>query len=439
MIPRFRLGLLSILFLVSYTGFAECKLWNVGPTRAYTLPSQVAGLVADGDTIDVDAGTYDDAATWYANNILLRGRGGYAHLENAVSGDKGIVVLQGSNVTVENMELSGAAISSDLGSNAAGIRAQGGSFTVRHCYIHHNQMGVLCSLMPRANVLIEYSVLAYNASADQSLFAHNIYINTCDAFTLQFCYVHGAEVGHNVKSRAKKNFILYNRIMDESDSASRQIDLPNGGQAVVMGNEIEKGPNAPNTNTLAFGLEGLINPGPQNLYVVNNTLVNDLPARGIYIEVPGTGLDTLEVTNNIFAGTGVLLSGSPAVIDSATNLYTANIAFVGLLDPSGYDYHLTVGSPAISAGSGAGFADGFPLNPVYEYVDTANGRTRPVLNRETDLGAFEFGSSSGVERRTSNAFGIAITQDQTRQVAKVYLSKLPIVRTEIIVSDLLGR
>ena len=428
----------AFITLIS-TANTFAKTWQVGTGRTYILPSQVADLVSNGDTVDIDAGTYTDCATWNASDLLLRGVGnGYAHLLNQTCSDKGIWVLFGNNITIENMELSGAVSSSY---NGAGVRAQGGSFTIRHCYIHNNQMGVLASMTDSANVLIEYSIFADNVSPNEAVFAHNIYINTCDTFILRYCYVHGAEVGHNVKSRARVNCILYNRIMDQEDSASRDIDLPNGGQAVVMGNVIEKGPNAPNTNTMAFGLEGMINPGPQNLYVVSNTFVNDLPARGIYITVPNSGFDTLQVTNNIFAGTGVLLNGSPAVLDTATNLFTASIPSVGLVNAPMYDYHLTANSPAIGEGSSAGFADGFLLMPLYEYVDTAMMQPRPATKgRNIDLGAYEWTSPEGVaEQQTVSPSGIVIEQDPLFMQATVILPDRLNDRTHIIVFDILGR
>ena len=69
-----------LLFLLCITISSYAKIYNVGSTRTYTLPSQVAGLVNNGDTVDIDAGTYSNCATWNKNNLLLRGIGGMAHL-----------------------------------------------------------------------------------------------------------------------------------------------------------------------------------------------------------------------------------------------------------------------------------------------------------------------------------------------------------------------
>ena len=43
-------------------------IWTVGPGQPHTLPSQVSTLVADGDTVDIEAGVYPgDVARWQAH------------------------------------------------------------------------------------------------------------------------------------------------------------------------------------------------------------------------------------------------------------------------------------------------------------------------------------------------------------------------------------
>ncbi|MBK9629344.1 MAG: hypothetical protein IPO56_17085 [Flavobacteriales bacterium] len=65
---------------------------------------------------------------------------------------------------------------------------------------------------------------------------------TCTSTTRIRCgfrhnYSHQTNVGHELKSRANVNFIEYNRFSNEQNgSASREIDLPDGGQACAIGN-----------------------------------------------------------------------------------------------------------------------------------------------------------------------------------------------------------
>ena len=86
------------LFLLIFNSqLLFATVWQVGPTHTYTLPSQVSALVQNGDSVDIDAGNYpSDVCRWQANNLLLRGVGGFAQLEsNGLSwGDKAIWVIQ---------------------------------------------------------------------------------------------------------------------------------------------------------------------------------------------------------------------------------------------------------------------------------------------------------------------------------------------------------
>ena len=402
--------LLITLFTLLFSTIAHATVWQVGATRTYPLPSNVASLVNNGDTVQIDAGTYTDCAVWTKSNLLLQGVGnGYAHCINSVCGYKGIWVINAgaNNITIENMEFSGASISGGQGGNGAGLRAQGGAYTIRHCYFHNNQNGILCNPTAgndSADVLIENSVFAYNgcANGDPSGcnpgYEHNMYIGSgYRSFTLQYSYSHGAVNGHNVKTRARNNYILYNSIMDLSDgTSSYDIDIAQGGSTIIMGNLIEGGPHKANHSIICYN-EGSTNAPPQNLYLVNNTIVND-QTTGYFLFMPLATNDTLTMLNNIFAGPGLLFNGAPgfSVIDSGHNLLCNSIAAAGLVDAAAYNYNLTDSSPAINAGTSAGGvydiapASPFSLTPVMQYVDSANAEQRVVSGSIIDIGAYEY-------------------------------------------------
>ncbi|MGQ0828850.1 MAG: T9SS type A sorting domain-containing protein [Bacteroidota bacterium] len=376
-------------------------IYKVGPTRTYTLPSQVAGLVNDGDTVNIDAGTYSNCATWNKNNLLLRGVGGMAHIKDVVCSGKGIWNFNGNNITVEYIEFSGAANPS---LNGAGIRGQGGKFTVRHCYFHDNENGILCNdpVAGTSDVLVEYSEFANNGQGDG--YSHNMYIGNMKSFTLRYCYTHHAKIGHEIKSRAHNNYILYNKITDEaSGTASRSIDLPNGGLAIIIGNTIEQGPNTSNSNMFGYGLEGFVNPAPQNVYMVNNTFVNNRSA-GSFINI-SSGTEILKVVNNIFAGPGTVISGTAATLDSTTNWITANKSSLSFVSLGNYDYQLTASSPVINKGSNPGLAGTYSLSPVSEYVHNSNERNRST-NGTIDIGAYEFSISTGIEAKAKQIISV---------------------------------
>src|SRR5215475_13138788 len=75
--------------------FGTGKVWHVGPTETYKAPSDVVGLVRDGDIVEIAAATYkcDQSVRWTANNLTLIGVGGRAVLDAtgcSIRGGKGI-------------------------------------------------------------------------------------------------------------------------------------------------------------------------------------------------------------------------------------------------------------------------------------------------------------------------------------------------------------
>ncbi len=374
-----RLLLLSTLFACPF--FSQANTWLVGPSRTYTKPSQVATLVQNGDTVLIDAGIYtNNVARWTANNLLIRGVGGLAHLKSggSVYGGKAIWVIVGNDVTVENIEFSEAACP-DL--NGAGIRSEGINLTVRGCFFHDNENGILAGDISSGDILIEHCEFKGNGYANG--LAHNLYINHAKSLIFRYNYTHDAKVGHELKSRAYNNFIYCNRLSDENGTASRNIDLPNGGLSVVVGNLIVQDLLSQNSNLVGYGMEGLSNPISE-LYVAYNTFVNNKNA-GSFIQL-GNTVSKLKVYNNIFAGPGTVISGNPITLDSMSNRY-APIANFKFVDPANYDFHLKQGSIAIGIASNAGIVGGYSLSPMEEYLHPNGFKVRPTT---VDAGAFGF-------------------------------------------------
>ncbi len=355
--------------------FAALRTLRVGSGKTYTRPSAAIAAASDGDVIEIDAGTYTgDVATLYRNNLTLRGVGGYAHLaaNGANAGGKGTWVVKGNNTTVENIEFSGATVPDE---NGAGIRQEGNNLTVCHGYFHDNENGILGG---SGDVLIEYSEFANNGFGDGQ--SHNMYISNTSRFTLRYSYSHHAKIGHNVKSRAVENYILYNRIMDEVDgTSSYAIDLPDAGLSYIIGNLIQQGSGTDNSTIISYGAEQGLNP-KKELYVVNNTIVNDLGSgTAIYVR-SGT---TAQIVNNIFSGNGKVLSG-PGTL--TTNLVSNN---PGLVNIVGFDYRPTAASAGRDAGSDPGTVNGFSLLPVNQYRHKAGTEARPTAG-SIDIGAYEY-------------------------------------------------
>lgn len=353
---------------------AGSNVLEVGPGKTYATPSEAAAVAVDGDVVEIAAGEYtNDTATWSQDNLTLRGVGGFAHLRatKLVSNGKGIWVVRGDDVRIENIEFSGAKVNDE---NGAGIRAEGTGLSICNGYFHGNENGILGGA---GEVLVEYSEFDHNGVGGVGQ-THNMYINEATTkFTLRHSYSHHAEVGHNVKTRAQENHILYNRIMDEADgNSSYAIDFSNGGLSYVIGNLLQQSPQADNSTMVRYGAEGLGDARINELYVVNNTFVNDRGS-GNFVVTAAPAI----LINNLFVGGGEMLTGEGT---TTTNLEAAG----GLVDRENFDYHLTADSEAIGAGSDPGSARDFALSPMHQYVHPIWAEPRPD-DGQLDIGAYE--------------------------------------------------
>ena len=288
--------------------------------------SDAISAAHNNDVIAVQAGTYVDAETdaeknvITASNVTIEGVGGMVHLEQGPQGiinGKALIVAE-AGLTLKNFELSGAN-DGNSDDNLAGVRVDGGNMTLVDDYIHNNQDGVLGGVAG-ATFTIDHSEIADNGTG--SGYTHNIYTGPIAQFTLTNSYVHGAVVGHEVKSRAASTTIENNIIADgATGTASYDIDIPNAGVAVISGNIIEKGPDASNAGIIHYGGETQFAYAQNSLSVTDNTILNDYSGAGLVwnqsnenglsvtAKVSGNALYGISGTSN--DGTGLLsLSGN---------------------------------------------------------------------------------------------------------------------------------
>lgn len=401
----------TLLLLLLSASTLSAKQWNVGPTRPYTTPASVSNLVNNGDTILIDAALYPNHPQVYftKNNLLIRGIGGRPRLEAGAalagnSNGKAIFVISGSDCRVENIEFANAAVPDH---NGAGIRQEGCDLTVSHCFFNGNEMGVLGGAFTSCTVILEHNVFANNGSNANPGYQHNVYMGHIDTLIFRYNYsVNAIAEGHELKSRARNNIILYNYIANLSTVDSRTIDLPNGGTAILLGNIIEQGPNSANSNLFGYGLEGLTNPPPHNVWMANNTFVNK-KSTGSFIQI-AAGTDTLLVKNNILVGakTGGLINGTAVYLDSAYNLVNNNIAAAGFVDAATFNYRLQAGSAAINHGIPINqIAGAYSMEATLQYADTAQYSLRYMVGLP-DIGAYEFEPLTSLSTADNISLGI---------------------------------
>lgn len=354
------------------------RVWRVGPTRALQRPSEAARLARDGDVVEIDAGVYaNDHARWHQDGLIIRGVGGLAHLRSTglIPNGKGIWITGGNDMVIENIEFSGAEV---MHTNGAGIRHEGGNLTLRNTFFHDNEFSLLTGRQSYATIEVHDSRFWYQRR--KLRFSHGIYVGHAGKLLLIGNHFKGTDGGHQIKSRAFENRILYNRIEDGRDgNSSRLIDLPNCGLSLVMGNELQQAATSENWNAIGFGPEGCEDRpvSQQRLFVIHNTFVNQAPG-GTFVANHTTS--DVTVVNNLVFGKGERLSGS------GTELRNLQLP---LADRPDSGWRLPDASAIIDR---AGFLDnvaGLTLTPEREFTSPAGTRPRP-RDAVLDIGAHEY-------------------------------------------------
>lgn len=346
---------------------------RVGPDRSLTTPSAAAAVARDGDTVLIDAGAYvGDVATWTQDDLTLRGDGGRAHVQadGQSAQGKAIWVIAGDRTTVDRIEFSGSTVPDQ---NGAGIRQEGTGLTVTRSWFHHNQNGILAGANAASDIVIRRSRFFRSGAGDG--YTHNLYIGAVRSLTVTGSYLWGADVGHELKSRAARNTIVGNRITDADATASYSIDLPDGGRSMIAGNVIVQGPNSENSTLVSYGAEGLAQ-ASRELWVVNNTFVNRRTT-GTFVGLAEGSRARLR--NNLLVGPGDLTN--LVGVEARAN---RRVGLSGFVNPAADDFRLLDSSPAIDRGV---------LVPQrwrarWEYVHPTRQERRPVVGR-LDIGAYE--------------------------------------------------
>ena len=277
---------------------ASGHILHVGANEAFTSLQSALAVSADGDTVQVDAGTYTDDFATATHQVIIEGVGGMAHFvaDRIGENDVGLLDVRAS-VTVRNLTFSGAR---SYEGNGAGMRVRAGDVTIVNSVFTGNDVSVLAH--GDTTLGIYDTEIAANGNTDKA--THNLNVGAVGSFTLDNSYVHGGLVAHEVNDRAFFSRIENNRIVDtEQSGASFAINLGLGGAALIRGNVIEKGQNAVNGILVHAGGEGPLYSNT-NVQVLGNTLVSDVRNTDHPYTIFVFGQDGADVTvaGNTFVG-----------------------------------------------------------------------------------------------------------------------------------------
>ena len=268
-----RLALLLALLLPS---LATAATYVVGPAREIRALSAIAPSLRPGDKVLIEPGEYQDCAIIRADDVTIEGWGAPEQvvLADRSCGGKAILVITGTNVTVRNLTLARARVPDG---NGAGIRDESPNLVVERVRFLDNQTGILTGGPSAGGTLVvRDSLFERNGACEPPGCAHGIYANRLALLRVERSVFSETRIAHAIKSRAQRTEVLDNVITDGPEgTSSYAIDISNGGDVLVRGNTIQKGPRSGNQKAaIMLGAEGVRNRTTEIL-IENNRFRND--------------------------------------------------------------------------------------------------------------------------------------------------------------------
>ncbi len=292
------------------------KVWRVGAGQAISRIADAIQRAADGDTIEIEPGVYaGDVAVIHQRRLSLVGLGSgpQDRPRLAAAGrhaeGKAIWVVRNGDIQVSNLHFEGARVADR---NGAGIRFEKGRLRLTRCGFFDNQNGILTGNDIDSSLSIEGCDFG-QAPAEPGSLPHLLYVGRIAQVSIHGSRFRAGHEGHLIKSRARQSTLIDNVLDDgPTGQASYEIDLPEGGEALVVGNTVGQSAGTQNPVMLSYGAEG--GHWPLNrLTLRRNTFINRLPSGGWFVRVwadrlaPGS-LD-VDSQDNRYLGPGSLALG----------------------------------------------------------------------------------------------------------------------------------
>ena len=444
--PQVSYALFTLAMSGVGAGVADAAIYRVGPGKTYARPHDVVSLLNPGDIVEVDGNTT------YPGNLTFTRPG------TAVSP----IVIRGIRVNGKRPILSGGTntvhfMTEVIGSGAdhyvfEGFEVTGGTsrcifhqsnnltlrdLVVRDCPAH----GLLGADFGSGSLTLEHSEFYGSGSGTTR---HQIYMAIDEdnypsgVFRMRYNWVHDGRGGNNVKSRAARNEIYYNRI---TGAYYHELELIGVDPACcaeglvredsdVVGNLIVKkpppyGPN-PDFFAVRVGGDGTGQSWGRYRFVNNTFVMGAIAAFRIF-----DGLQSIEMHNNVFYRYGGLpvqitrtveaVWASGSQMSGSNNWMTTGStevppAWTGtrtgtnprFTDASVGNYSLAAGSPLLDVGNpNPTSATAFPFpRPLYPprfhpaglpgAIGVANPRP---IDAAIDIGAYER-SAAGLPQLT---------------------------------------
>lgn len=270
--------------MISAAAPLAAETLRVGPAERFALPSQAAAVAKPGDVVLIAPGQYRDCAVWRAADLTIRAMpGGAVEIDGPVCQGKALFVISAEDIVIEGLTFRGA--TAEAG-NGAGIRAQGGNLTIRNSRFIGNENGILTHQNPAARLLVEDSAFIGNGALREGRdCAHGIYAGYWGELAIHRSSFSATRICHHVKSRAARTEITDSRIEDgPQGDASYLVDLPNGGDLLLLDNDLAKGPQSDNpAAAVVIGAEGMRRP-TRELRIEGNRFENRMSRNTVFVQ-----------------------------------------------------------------------------------------------------------------------------------------------------------
>lgn len=320
------LGALALLTVCLISRVCAANL-VVEPTGGAASLTQALEAARDGDVIDIMPGDYKaQSLALPPKHITLRGVGQRPVLRSdgkPVAG-RGIWVVDGGDITVENIEFRGAR---SIDADGAGIHLEHGRLHVVNCGFFDDEHGIQTGNVADAELTIDNSVFGEAPQIVGGL-AHLLNVGRIARLAVSGSRFQSGFEGHLVKSRARETRLSYNLIDDgPNGQASYEVDLPDGGQAWLIGNVFGQSADGRNPVVVAFGAENR-SWDKNALYLSHNTFINRgwMPAWFLRVFRDHLPESTpVYAINNLVVGFGVFSWGATGEFDGNAHARTSSL------------------------------------------------------------------------------------------------------------------
>lgn len=292
---------------------ADRRVLAVGPGERWATLAEGIRAAASGDTIELQPGTYaGDVAVITQPELHIRGlgRGALLQADGRHAEGKATLVVRGGDVTIENLEFRGSRVPNG---NGAGIRFEAGRLQLQRCRFLDNEMGLLSAGRPEMQLLVADCDFGDAPRHDSGLLHHLLYVGRIGLLVVLRSRFFNGWRGHLLKSRASINRIVGNELVDgPQGGASYELEFPEGGDTLVVGNQLQQSPGTHNPAMLSMGAEaGGLHVG--RLVLRGNRFVNhhagtpEAPSRFVHLWPDRlAGPLDVQAEDNVFEGPGLM-------------------------------------------------------------------------------------------------------------------------------------